>query len=296
MTLGDAPVANPAIVSGPTAPTTTYASNNKAAVTVNSAGTITAKAGGTATITATVSVPGMTAKVLKYVVKVNVRTLLGNSFDFDQTWSYLEITQNTTGYLQGSTLMLNRSQIDDLFGYGSLGMNIWDPMDMYLNFQAKDIAWHAGDFAFDKDAQTNTSIADVEILPDKNVQIPTYHPYWLDDATVDNNCVDLFTDPNGIVSGYEILFFHSNALDKAASERISLAGNELTLQFEDSELKLVRSQLNQVQAFATADADGTLNDLILTITRTKTGYKVVVNDTAYIAKWGIKFNAFKTYL
>jgi hypothetical protein len=81
-----------------------------------------------------------------------------------------------------------------------------------------------------------------------------------------------------------------------ASDSITLNGNALTLQFDTSEMKLVRNQFNQVQAFATVDADGTLNDLVLTITRNLTGYHVVVNDTDYAAKWGIEFNAYTTYL
>jgi hypothetical protein len=178
MAVGDADISNPVIVYGPSASvvprTITYTSSNPTAVTVDTAGKISAKANGSATITARVSIPsiaaGATYKDLTYVV--NVKKPLGNDFQFNQTWSYLEVTQNTTGYLAGAKLMLNRSQLDDLFGYGSLGMNIWDPMDMYFNFQSKNISWHAGDFYFDKVNQTDPTKADVEILPDKDAHFP----------------------------------------------------------------------------------------------------------------------------
>ena len=299
MAPGDADIANPVIFSGPAvSKTITYSSNNTSAVTVDSTtGVIHAVKEGSATITAAVTIPsisaGSTTKTLTYVV--NVKKPLGTDFVLSHTWSYLEITQSTTGYLQGANLMLSRNQLDDMFGYGSLGMNIWDPMDMYFNFQSKAISWHAGDFSFDKVVQTNTNVADVEIVPDKNAQVPTYHPYYLDDVDGDLNCVDLVTDSEGAVTGYEILFYYDNTLTDYGN-RITLNGNELTLQFEGSELKVVRDQLNRVKAYATVDADGTLNDLVLTITRTIGGYHVVVNDTKYLSKWGVEFNGFPTYL
>jgi uncharacterized protein YjdB len=299
MTVGDSDISNPVVFYGPAvSKTITYSSNNTSAVTVNSTtGVIHAVKEGSATITATVTIPSITAgsttKTLTYVV--NVKKPLGTDFDLSQSWAYLEITQSTAGYLQGANLMLSRSQLDDMFGYGSLGMNIWDPMDMYFNFQSKAIAWHAGDFSFDKTVQTNAALPDVEIVPDKSALVPMYHPYWLNDSTGDKNCVDLAIDSEGLVTGYDIFFYYDNTLTDYGN-RITLNGNELTLQFEGSELKIVRDQTNRIKAYATVDAEGTLNDLVLTITRTTAGYHVVVNDTAYLANWGVEFNGFPTYL
>ena len=302
--LSGATMDNPVVVTGPgvtnitPARTVTYVSSDPTLVAVDANGKITASDTfyGSATITATVSMPSITStyktKVITY--PVNIKEPVGvteNEFTIDQNWGFLQINRTSEGFLGGTEIVLSKSQLDDLFGYGSLGINLWDPMDMYVNFQAKNFSLQGGDFSFDKLNQTDPTIPDVEVLA------KVVHLYWLDDIAGDKNAVDLTYDTEGLTTGYSLKFYYDESLSDTAYDHVTLLGNVLSLKFDTVDLNIERLASNKVQLLADADADtNTAMTPVMTIMRTTTGYHVTINDADYMDAQGIDFSLYKTYL
>jgi hypothetical protein len=294
----DDTLANPMTVTGPdiTGPgdldparTIGYVSSNPTAVSVDASGNLTAKAYGSATITATVSMPSITlatkTKVLKYVV--NVKQPVGvssNEFDFDKDWAKLEIVSAAEGFMGQRTLLFSKANLDDFFGFGALGVDLWNPMDMSENFFAKDLAWHIDGFTFDKVGND----VEVSAMIDQNEWFATY----VLNAT---DSLDMISDPEGIYTGYDLKFFY-DATPANGYDLVTLRGNVLTIPFGGDTLGIERLGYNKIQILAdNEDVDPDVDNVILTITRNPDGYHVVINDTGYMTQQGITFNLYQSY-
>ena len=302
--LSGASMENPVVLSGPNvtnitpARTVTYTSSNPSVVAVDaSTGKITASDTyfGSATITATVSMDSITSvyKTKSISYPVNIKEPVGvteNEFTIDGDWGYVEVIRNSDGFLGDTEIVLNKSQLDDLFGYGTLGIDLWNPMDMYLNFQAMNFSLQGGDFSFNKENQTDPTIADVEVLA------KLVHMYWLDDTADDQNAVDLTYDGE-LVNGYSLKFYYDETLSDTAYDQVSLLGNVLTLKFDTVDLTMERLATNKIQLLADTDSDiNTAMVPVMTILRTTTGYVVTINDADYMDAQGIDFSLYETYL
>lgn len=261
--------------------TIAYTSTNTAVATIDATGKVTAIASGGTTIKATATIVATGKKVTtSYIVDVKrIEGAAGESFDFSPTYSKLGITHETLGFTGARELLLTPDMLDDFFGFGVLGVDLFNPMDVSENFMSSSFNWDAGGFVF---AKTGTL---VEISTFKN-GVPFFNPY----SVAAKDSLTMVGD-NDTYTGYTLRFdYYPDPADGSAT--ITLDQNVLTIPFAGQTLELTRVAYNKVEI---RDADyGT--DPVLTITRTPGNYHFDINDPQYKTDKGITFGIYESYL
>jgi len=268
-------------ISGPSeAMTIAYASSNTAAATVDANGKVTAKASGATTITATATVTA-TGKSVSRSYVVDVKRIVGSAgepFSFLTTYSKLAITDGHHGLVGASELVLSPAMLDDFFGFGSLGFDMFNPMDVSANFIPNSFTWNAGGFVFAKTGDR------IDISSVKN-GLPYFSPY-----KVAADSLTMVGD-NDAYTGYTLrLDYYPNAL--TGNSVITLDNNVLTIPFGGQTLELTRVTYNKVEIRDTSYSA----DPVLTIIRKTGSYAFTVNEAAYMSTNGITFGIYESYL
>lgn len=292
---------NPVTVTGPgTIPayTKTYTSSNTSAVSVNSLGTITGVTDGSATITVAVNMQTISSinktKLLTY--NVNVRRpqgVGGATYYFKTSTARFEVINTSEGFSYTSSgtnsLLFTKTMLDDLYGIGSLGIDLYNPLEVYEKFPNASINWNAGGFSFVK------SGSNIEVMGRQN-NLPFYADYYYCNT---NTAQSLNIIANGSsFTGYDLKLFHSPTNPSAGYYYLGLRNNNtIKIAYGNSVMEIVRIASNVVAIYADTNKDGVVDSNIMTITRTLNGYfYVTISNQTYLQSNGISFYTYSSYL
>lgn len=246
----------------------TYKSSNTGVATVDAAGKVTAKAPGTATITAT-SKYGPVKTASYKVVVYDVLTAANGTYTLDESkYSSYRVSAVRDG--KTSAITLKAADIDNVFGHGNAGFDWSNAIDVRDNFGKSSFSYvSGGDYIFTKSGNKVTIK-----FSDDLMRTNWYY--------VEGKSIVLGEDDD-----YTLTLFQNT---DGTGESISLVkiGNTLTAEKAGKKVEMTK---DGDQVTVTATARGTT--VTATLVSVSASKYTVSFDPAYISKYKVEVKAFK---